>query len=320
MHTLLTRTLSLALLSASPLALPAYAQEADSFAGLEIKTEKLADGVAVLFGAGGNIGVSYGADGTVLVDDQFAPLTPKIEAAVAALGAEPVKYLINTHWHGDHSGGNENFGKAGALIVAHDHVRERLAGVQKSGKGNDPAAAKEALPTVTYHDGIKLHLNGDEVHVKHMKHAHTDGDSIVFWKKANVIHMGDLFFNKVTLPFVDLDSGGNVMGMLAAAEKVLTMVDDQTRIIPGHGPMATKADLISYRDMLKSVIGAVKQTREDGKSLAQIQAMKPAAQWDINEDAFIKGDAFVEAVYKSLEAPMHEEMHGGTHGDGGHKH
>lgn len=312
----LTRTLSLALLAASPLALPAYAQsnaqEEDRFAGVEIKAEKLADGVAVLFGAGGNVGVSYGPDGTVLVDDQFAALTPKIEAAVAALGAEPVKYLVNTHWHADHTGGNENLGNKGVLIVAHDHVRERLAGVQKSGKGNDPAAAKAALPVVTYHDGIKLHLNGDEVHVKHQKHAHTDGDSIVFWKKANVIHMGDLFFNKVTLPFIDLDSGGNALGLLAAAEKVLTMVDDQTRIIPGHGPLATKADLISYRDMLKTVIGAVKQAREDGKSLEQIQAMKPAAQWDINEDAFIKGDAFVEAVFKSLETP--------AHGGADHKH
>ncbi|MEP2103848.1 MAG: MBL fold metallo-hydrolase [Parasphingorhabdus sp.] len=311
MKALLTRTLSLALLAASPLALTACAesnaQEADRFAKVEIKTEKLGDGIAVLFGAGGNIGVSYGPDGTVLIDDQFAPLTPKIQAAVAALGAEPVKYLINTHWHYDHTGGNENFGKAGALIMAHDHVRERMMGTQKSGNGNDPASPKEALPVVTYHDGLKLHLNGDEVHVKHMKHAHTDGDSIVFWKKTNVLHMGDLYFNKVTLPFIDLNSGGNARGVLAAAEKALTMVDDNTKIIPGHGPMATKADLMGYRDMMKSVIGAVEKARGEGKTLEQIQAMKPAAQWDTNKDAFIKGDAFVEAVYKSLETPPHKE-------------
>ncbi len=311
MKTTLTRTISLALLAASPLALSACAQgnaqEADRFAKVEIKTEQLAEGVAVLFGAGGNIGVSYGPDGTVLIDDQFAPLTPKIQTAIGALGAEPVKYLINTHWHGDHSGGNENFGKAGALIMAHDHVRERMAGEQKSGRGNDPASPKEALPVITYHDGIKLRLNGDEVHVKHMKHAHTDGDSIVLWKKANVIHMGDLYFNKVTLPFIDLNSGGNAMGVLAAAEKALKMVDDNTKIIPGHGPMATKADLTDYRDMLKSVIGAVEKARGEGKTLEQIQAMKPAAQWDTNKDAFIKGDAFVEAVYKSLEMPSHTE-------------
>lgn len=297
------------LLATSALALSAgsesNAQEADRFANVEIKAEPLADGVAVLFGAGGNIGVSYGPDGTVLIDDQFAPLTGKIQAAVKDLGAGPVKYLINTHWHGDHTGGNENLGQSGALIMAHDHVRDRLV------KGNDstPPAAPEALPVITYHDGIKLHLNGDEVRVKHMKHAHTDGDSIIFWKNANVLHMGDLFFHKVTLPFVDLNSGGNARGVLAAAEQALTMVDDETRIIPGHGPIATRADLIAYRDMLKSVIGAVEKAQGEGKSLQQVQAMKPAAQWDVNPDAFIKGDAFVEAVYKSLQKPAHAEEH-----------
>ncbi|WP_417594077.1 MBL fold metallo-hydrolase [Parasphingorhabdus sp.] len=309
----ISRTFAALLLAVSPLAFfpfnESHAQETDRFANVEIKAEPLAEGVAVLFGAGGNIGVSYGPDGTVLIDDQFAPLTPKIQAAIAGLGAEPVTYLINTHWHGDHSGGNENFGKAGALIMAHDHVRERMLGVQKSGRGNDPASAAEGLPTVTYHDGLKLHLNGDEVQVKHMKHGHTDGDSVIFWKKANVVHMGDLFFNKLSLPFIDLDSGGNARGVLAAAEKVLTMVNDETKIIPGHGPMATRADLIAYRDMMKTVIGAVEKAQGEGKSLEQVQAMKPAAQWDINPDAFIKGDAFVEAVYKSLKKPDHAEDH-----------
>jgi len=309
----ISRTCAALLLAVSPMANFAvsegHAQESDRFAAVEIEAEPLADGVAVLFGAGGNVGVSYGPDGTVLIDDQFAPLTPKIQAAIAELGASPVTYLINTHWHGDHSGGNENFGKAGALIMAHDHVRERMLGIQKSGRGNDPASPVEALPTVTYHDGIKLHLNGDEVQVKHMKHGHTDGDSVIFWKKANVVHMGDLFFHKMSLPFIDLNSGGNVRGVLAAAEKVLTMVDDETKIIPGHGPMATKADLTAYRDMLITVIGAVEKAQGEGKSLEAVQAMKPAAQWDINPDAFIKGDAFVEAVYKSLQKPDHAEDH-----------
>ncbi len=309
----ITRSLAALLLAASPLVLSACsesnAQESDRFAKVEIKAEPLADGIAVLFGAGGNIAVSYGPDGTVLIDDQFAPLTDKIKAAVSDLGAEPVKYLINTHWHYDHTGGNENLGQAGVLILAHDHVRDRLI------KGNDdvPPAAPAALPVITYHDGIKLHLNGDEIRVRHMKHAHTDGDSIVFWQKANVVHMGDLFFNKVTLPFIDLSSGGNARGMLAAADKVLAMVDDDTRIIPGHGPMANKADLIAYRDMLKSVIAAVEKAQSEGKSLAQVQAMKPAAQWDVNPDAFIKGDAFVEAVYKSLQKPEHAEEHAEGH-------
>jgi len=307
---MISKTLAATLLMASPLALScSQAQNADRFAKVEVKAEKLGDGIAVLFGAGGNLGVSHGPDGTVLIDDQFAPLTPKIQAAIAELGAEPVKYLINTHWHGDHTGGNENFGKAGALIMAHDHVRDRMSKEAKRGNRVIPASPKEALPVVTYHDGIKLHLNGDEVHVKHMKHAHTDGDSIVFWKKANVLHMGDLFFNKVTLPFIDLNSGGNAKGVLAAAEKALKMVDDDTKIIPGHGPMANKADLVAYRDMLQEVITAVGTAQASGKSLEEVVAMKPAAKWDTNPKAFIKGGAFVTAVYKSLKMPEHKDDH-----------
>ncbi|WP_240330691.1 MBL fold metallo-hydrolase [Sphingorhabdus sp. Alg239-R122] len=273
----------------------------DRFAAVQIKSEELAPGVAVLFGAGGNIGVSHGEDGTVLIDDQFAPLTGKIQTAIADLGAAPVKFLINTHWHFDHSGGNENFGKEGALIMAHDNVRIRMAGEQTSGRGNDPASPAEALPVITYADGIKLHLNGDMVHVKHMPSGHTDGDSIVYWEKANVLHMGDLYFNKVTLPFIDTNSGGNAVGMLEAANMALEMINDDTKVIPGHGPMATKADLMAYRDMLENVVGAVKSARDAGKSLTEIQAMKPAADYDTNPNAFIKGDAFVEAIWKSLE-------------------
>jgi len=307
------RVLIAGLVALSPIALSGctevVAQSSDRFAKVEVKAEQLGEGIAVLFGAGGNIGVSYGPDGTVLIDDQFAPLTDKIQVAIADLGAEPVKYLINTHWHGDHTGGNENFGKAGALIMAHDHVRERMSKEAKRGERVIPASPKEALPVITYHDGIKLHLNGDEVHVKHMRHGHTDGDSIVFWKKANVLHMGDQYFNKVTLPFIDLNSGGNVRGVLAAAEKALKMTDENTKIIPGHGPMASKADLMEYRDMLKSVIGAVGAAQAEGKSLEQVVAMKPAAKWDTNPNAFIKGDAFVEAVYKSLKMPEHKKDH-----------
>ena len=155
---------------------------------------------------------------------------------------------------------------------------------------------------MTYADGIKLHLNGDTVRVQHMPHGHTDGDSVVYWENANVIHMGDLFFNKVTLPFIDIESGGNAVGMLEGVDTALKMIRDDTKVIPGHGPMATKADLIAYRDMLATVISAVAEQRKAGKSLADIQAMKPAAKYDINPDGFITGDAFVEAIYKSLEA------------------
>lgn len=287
---------------------PALAQTPEP--DVQITTEQVAPGVAVLFGQGGNIGVSYGPDGTVLIDDQFAPLTPKIQAAVAALGATPVKFLINTHWHFDHSGGNENFGKAGALIMAHDNVRIRMVAGATGLAGRDvPPAPKIALPVVTYNEGLKLHLNGDEVRTVHMHDGHTDGDSIVMWKTANVVHMGDLFFNKVTLPFIDLKSGGSAKGMLAAIEKTLGMIDDRTRVIPGHGPMATKADLTGYRDMLKDVIGKVEAAMKAGQSLAAIKAAKPAARYDTNAQAFIKGDAFVEAIYTSLQQPVKPHAH-----------
>lgn len=296
---------ALSALSASMFALNACsseinAQNGDRFATVEIKSQALADGVAVLFGAGGNIGLSYGEDGTILIDDQFAPLSPKIKAAINLLGAEPAKYVINTHWHGDHSGGNENFGKTGSLIMAHENVRVRMLGEQTSGRGNTTPSPKEALPAVTYADGVKMHLNGDVMHVIHVANGHTDGDSIIFWEKANVIHMGDMYFNQVTLPFIDLNSGGNAKGVLAAAEKALSLANDNTQIIPGHGPMASKTDLIAYRDMMKDVIDTVGEAKKSGKSLSAVQAMKPAEKYDTNADAFIKGDAFVEAVYNSL--------------------
>jgi cyclase len=284
------------LLSASPV----FAQQ--DVSKIEIKAEPLAPGIAVLFGAGGNIGVSYGEDGTVLIDDQFAPLTAKIQDAVAKLGATPVKYLINTHWHYDHTGGNENLGKAGALIMAHDNVRIRMAAGATTAGNTIPPAPKIALPVVTYHDGLSLHVNGEEVRTHHLHDAHTDGDSIVHWRKADVVHMGDLFFNKVTLPFIDLNSGGSALGLLAAIDKVLGMTGPNTRFIPGHGPMATRADLVAYRDMLKSVIGAVQAGIKAKQSLAAIQARKPAAKWDV-PGGFISGDRFVETVYKSLTVP-----------------
>jgi cyclase len=284
-----------------------------SMTDVTIKAESVAPGVAVLFGQGGNIGVSYGPDGTILIDDQFAPLTPKILAAVAALGATPVKFLINTHWHGDHTGGNENLGNAGAIIMAHDNVRVRLAGGGTSGAGTSGARAiakapPVALPVVTYHDGLSLHLNGDEVRTIHMHDAHTDGDSVVHWKKANVVHMGDLLMTQGSMPYVDLGSGGNVRGFVAAADKVLAMTNAQTKIIPGHGPMATRADLQAWRNMIADVIAKVEEGIKAKKTLAQIQAMKPAARYE-KPGTFISGDAFVAATYKSLTTPVAAHNH-----------
>jgi cyclase len=286
------------------LSAPAFAQ--DDMSKVEIKTEQLAPGVVVLFGAGGNIGVSYGEDGTILIDDQFAPLTGKIQAAVAALGAQPVKYLINTHWHGDHSGGNENLGKAGAIIMAHDNVRVRLAAGAVSGAGTSgartiAAAPTVALPVITYADGLKLHLNGEEVRVIHMPAAHTDGDSIIHWTKSNVIHMGDLFMLQISFPFVDRESGGDVRGFVTAADKVLAIADDQTKIIPGHGAIATKADLQNHRNMIATVIAKVEAGIKAGQTLEQIQASKPTEGFGVNPNGFISADRFVEVVYKNLK-------------------
>lgn len=278
----------------------AFAQQ--GMGDVEIKPEQLAPGVAVLFGAGGNIGVSYGEDGTILIDDQFAPLTAKIQKAVADLGAQPVKFLINTHWHGDHSGGNENLGKAGALIMAHDNVRIRMASDQTTPFGEVKASPKAALPVITYADGLKVHLNGEEVRVIHMPAAHTDGDSIIHWTKSNVIHMGDTFFFKATYPFIDSSSGGNVRGIVAAADRALAIANDQTKIIPGHGPVATKADLQNYRNMVAEIVTKVEAGIKAGKTLDQIKAEKPADGYGVATDGFITADRFVETVYGMVKS------------------
>ena len=270
---------------------------AQDLSKVEIKSEQVAPGVAVLFGAGGNIGVSYGEDGTILIDDQFAPLTEKIQTAVSTLGAQPVKFLVNTHWHYDHTGGNENLGKAGAVIMAHDNVRVRMA----AGQGNQKPSPKAALPVVTYADGLKLHLNGEEVRVIHMPAGHTDGDSIVHWTKSNVIHMGDLFFLRMSFPFVDASSGGNVRGVIAAADKVLAIADDQTKIIPGHGAVASKADLQQYRNMVSEIVAKIETGIKAGKTLEQIKADRPADGYGVKADGFISADRFVETVFNMVK-------------------
>lgn len=292
------RALMLAALCAA-VTIPAHSQQ--DFSKVEIKPQQLAPSVAVLFGAGGNMGVSYGEDGTILIDDQFAPLTEKIQKAVSDLGAQPVKYLINTHWHFDHSGGNENMGKAGALIMAHDNVRVRMGQGGSVGGGTTPPAPKVALPVVTYAEGLKLHLNGEEVRVIHMPAAHTDGDSIVHWTKSNVIHMGDLFMLKISFPFVDTKSGGDVRGFVTAADKVLAIANDQTKIIPGHGAIATKADLQNHRNMIATTIAKVRAGIKAGKTLDQIKAMRPTDGFGVDANGFIKADAFVEVVYKTFK-------------------
>jgi glyoxylase-like metal-dependent hydrolase (beta-lactamase superfamily II) len=270
---------------------------------VEIETHLAGDGVWMLVGRGGNIGVSAGEDGIFLIDDQYAPLTEKIRAAVARINDRPIRFVLNTHWHGDHTGGNENLGQAGALIVAHENVRERMSVEQFMERFDRtvPASPEAALPVVTYTDAVTFHLNGDEIHAFHVAPAHTDGDSVVHFRKANVLHMGDVFFHG-TYPFIDLGSGGSAPGVLDAVNRALELADGETKVIPGHGPLADKAALTAYRDMLQAVIGRVEALVAEGKSLEEVQAAKPSAAYDEAwGGGFIGSDVFVAAVYESVK-------------------
>jgi glyoxylase-like metal-dependent hydrolase (beta-lactamase superfamily II) len=268
-------------------------------AKVTMEVTKLGPGVAVIFGQGGNVGVSYGPDGTVLVDDQFAPLTPKLTAAAATLDQKPVRFVIDTHWHFDHTGGNENLGKAGAVIVAHDNVRARMSTEQFMAAFNFkfPPSPKEALPVVTFSEGVTMHLNGDTLRVVHVKPAHTDGDSFVKWEKANVLHTGDVFI-RAGAPFIDRSSGGSVAGMIAALDVAIGMTDDATKVIPGHGPMSSKADIVKARDALKDLLAKVTAEHKAGKSVDQVLALK--LQWPAAAAGPMAADGLVRVIYDTV--------------------
>jgi glyoxylase-like metal-dependent hydrolase (beta-lactamase superfamily II) len=282
-------------------AVPSVAQEQD-FSKVEIATTKVADGIYMLEGAGGNIGVSAGADGVFLIDDQYAPLTEKIVAAVTAIDDGPIRFVLNTHWHGDHTGGNENLGEAGTLIVAHDNVRRQMTVGQffELWDRTVEPSSEASLPVVTFSDTVTFHLNGQEIHAFHVAHAHTDGDSMVHFGNLNVLHMGDVFFNGI-FPFIDVYSGGSLSGMIAACNQALHLVDDDTAIIPGHGPLANRADLVRYRDMLQTAHGAIAPMVRRGMSLEEVQAAEPLAplveQWG---GGFITTEQFIGLVYQGM--------------------
>ena len=274
--------------------LPAFGQDFDR---VQIKATHLTDHVWTLEGAGGNMAISAGEDGIFLIDDQFAPLTDKILAAIAKIQPGPVRFVLNTHWHGDHTGGNENIGK-----TAQDNVRKRMSGKQfmEYLKKEVPASAAGALPVVTFSETVTFHINGDTVKAIHMPHAHTDGDAIVHFQKADVLHMGDLYFAG-QYPFIDLSSGGSVDGLLAGVESALEMSGDKTWIIGGHGPTGHKQDLENYLAMIRRVRDRVAALKKGGKSLEEAVAAKPTA--DLDETwggGWIKADDFVRFVYKSL--------------------
>ena len=281
--------------------LPAAAQQQD-FSAVKIETAKVADNVYMLTGSGGNIGVSVGDDGVVVIDDQFAPLTPKITAAIRALSDKPLRFVLNTHWHFDHTSGNENLGNAGAVIIAQENVYKRMSTEQfiEFFKMKLPPSPKAALPVITFTDAVTFRLNGDELNGYHVKRAHTDGDMIVRFRRANVVHMGDTYFSYM-YPFIDAGSGGSVKGMLAAADGVLGTIDDNTKIIPGHGPLSTKSDLRAYREMLSKVSANIGRLIKAKKTLEQVVAAKPTREFDaVWGNGFLKPDQFVELVYRSL--------------------
>ena len=278
------------------------AQE-DGFAGVEIKTEQVTPGIYMLVGAGGNIGVSAGEDGVFMIDDQFAPLTDKITAAIAALSDQPIRFLINTHWHGDHSGGNENLGNQGVLIVAHDNVYARMSTDTEIGAFNQvvPAAPKAALPVITFNDNVTFRLNGEEIRAVHYRSSHTDGDSVIQFVNANVVHTGDIWFNGY-YPFIDVSSGGSIDGVISSIGKLIDLADDNTRIIPGHGPLGDKQGLRGYLEMLETVRDRMNKLIAEGKSLEQIIELRPNADYDdAMGTGFINPEKFLEILYSDLK-------------------
>jgi glyoxylase-like metal-dependent hydrolase (beta-lactamase superfamily II) len=255
----------------------------------------------MLEGEGGNIGVSAGEDGVFLIDDEFAPLSQKIMAAVRAISDKPIRFLMNTHWHGDHVGGNENFGKAGAVIIAHDNVYKRMSvgGAIQLLKQNYAPYPKAALPVITFSQSATFHLNGEDVVSTHLPPAHTDGDSFVRFPKANVIHTGDVFA-QYRYPFIDVESGGSVKGILKAIDAILPMIDDNTKLIPGHGGLSSKKDVLAYRKMMASAIAKIEPMVKSGRTLQQVIDARPLREFDAEWGKFRKPEAFVEIVYTGL--------------------
>jgi cyclase len=267
---------------------------------VEIKVQKVTGSVYMLEGVGGNIGASVGEDGIVIVDDEYLPLAEKIEAALKGIADKPVKIVLNTHWHGDHTGGNPHFGEK-APIVAQENVRKRLLSGGKTRFGETKPAQKSALPIITFEENVSVHLNGEDIRAIHFPNGHTDGDSVIFFTQSKVVHMGDDFFNGGMFPFIDIDSGGSVQGMIAGGEKVLAEVPDDVKIIPGHGPLGTKEDLRKFIQVLKETSAAVEAGIKKGKTLDQLKQEKVLAKWDSWGQGFIKTDMFIEILYDSLK-------------------
>lgn len=261
--------------------------------------------IYALIAEGGNIAVSVGEEGTFLVDDQFAPLTRKLLWEIEQLGGGTPRFLINTHWHFDHAGGNENLGAAGTLIVAHDNVREMLSVDNHISALNRDikAVASEGLPVITFSHDTTFHMNGETIRAFHVSHAHTDGDAVVHFQNANVIHAGDVWFNGF-YPFVDVEHGGSLAGMLAATDQIIALADEQTKIIPGHGPVGSREELVRYRDMLSQVLMELRALKKQGKSQQEMIALQPTKSFDKEwGDGFLSPEKWLEIIYSGLEIP-----------------
>ena len=272
------------------------------FSKVEIKVTKVAGNVYMLEGSGGNIGVSVGDDGILIVDDQFAPLADKIRAALKGIADKKLRFILNTHWHGDHTGGNVAFGPE-APVIAHDNVRKRMAVEQKSEffKRTTPASPKEALPVITFDQNLTVWFNGEEIRVIHFPHGHTDGDAVIFFTQSNVVHLGDDFFAG-RFPFVDLESGGSVEGLTKNVGEIITKIPPGAKLIPGHGPLSTIEDLKNYHNMLVTTSDIVRQKIAAGKTLDQIKTEGLPDTWKEWGTGFIKTDLWLEIVYRSLTA------------------
>jgi len=254
--------------------------------------DQVGDGFYVIGGSAGNVGVSVGEDGVFLIDDQMAPLTEELLAMIRGVSDGPIKFVLNTHLHGDHTGGNENLGKKGAVILAHDNVRAGLIG---------RGVSEGTLPVITFNDKVSIHFNGHEARAVHFENAHTDGDSVIFFDAANIVHMGDTVFNSC-YPFIDTNSGGSYAGTVAVVESVLEKIDQDTVVIPGHGPVTDKAGLQVYLDMLETIGGRIKALKAEGKTLEDVLATSPTAEYDeIWTWGFINGERFTTALYNMLE-------------------
>lgn len=279
-------------------AVSAFAQQQD-FSKVQMKVIRVAGNVYMLQGAGGNIGVSVGDDGIVIVDDQFAPLAPKIKEALKAITDKPVKYVINTHYHGDHTGGNEIFGREGT-IVAHENVRKRLESGGTVLGNKNPPAPKGALPVITFNDRATIHVNGEDVRLIHLPHGHTDGDAMVEFTKSNVVHMGDDFFNG-TFPFVDRENGGSIKGLIANLDAVLAKMDNNAFVIPGHGPLGNKAVLDGFRDALKGTVAIMNEAIKAGKTLEEVKKERTLVAWEHLASEFVTLEIYEEGLYKELK-------------------